>query len=146
HLHHNLTLPFATKIFTPSCYRMSLGKKHVRFNSYMELAYLHPDYFTPNPEIYTILGLDENEQYVLLRFVSWEATHDFGHAGMSLENKRKAVRLMSDHARVFITSEAELPEDLKQYRIKIPFDRIHDAIYYSSLLFGESATMASEAA
>ena len=28
----------------------------------------------------------------------------------------------------------------------IPFDKMHDALYYSSLLFGESATMASEAA
>src|SRR5690606_15255615 len=49
-------------------------------------------------------------------------------------------------ARVFVTSEGQLPEDLEQYRISIPFDKMHDAIYYSSLLFGESATMASEAA
>lgn len=145
-LHHRLTLPFATKIFTPSCYRISLGKKHVRFPGYMELAYLHPNYFMPNPDVLQIMGLEEDEKFVLLRFVSWEAAHDFGHTGMSLENKRKAVATLSKYARVFISSEAELPPDLEKYRIDIPFDRIHDALYYCSLLFGESATMASEAA
>src|SRR5688572_15149572 len=30
-LHHRLTVPFATKVLTPSCYRIELGKKHVRF-------------------------------------------------------------------------------------------------------------------
>src|SRR5690606_7297479 len=90
-LHHKLTLPFATKIYTPSCYRIDLGKKQVRFDSYMELAYLHPNYFTPNPDILKILGVEENEKFALIRFVSWKAVHDFGHRGMTLENKRKAV-------------------------------------------------------
>jgi uncharacterized protein len=145
-LHHKLTVPFATKVFTPSCYRINLGDKQVRFNSYMEMAYLHPNYFTPDAEILKLLNVSEGEKYVIMRFVSWEATHDFAHTGLSLENKRKAIRSMSQHAKVFITSEGELTSDLEQYRIKIPFDKMHDALYYSSLLFGESATMASEAA
>jgi uncharacterized protein len=145
-LHHRLTVPFATKVFTPSCYRINLGEKQVRFNSYMELAYLHPKYFTPDPGILNLLHIQNDEKYVIVRFVSWSAAHDFGHSGMSLKNKRKAVRSLAQHAKVFITSEGYLPEDLEQYRIRIPFDKMHDAIYYSSLLFGESATMASEAA
>jgi uncharacterized protein len=145
-LHHKLTVPFATKIFTPTCYRLDLGKKHIRFKGYMELAYLHPNYFIPKKEILTILGVSEIERFVIVRFVSWEAAHDFGHTGLSLENKRKAVFEMLKVAKVFISAERELPQDLEKYRIKIPFDMIHDAIFYSSLLFGESATMASEAA
>ncbi|MBF8964683.1 DUF354 domain-containing protein [Pontibacter sp. FD36] len=145
-LHHKLTVPFATRVFTPACYRLDLGSKHVRFNSFMELAYLHPNYFKPDPDILDILGVNENEKYVIVRFVSWAAAHDFGHTGMSLVNKIKAVQQLAKHAKVYITSEGELPQELEQYRIKIPFDKMHDAIYYSSLLFGESATMASEAA
>ncbi|EJF10735.1 DUF354 domain-containing protein [Pontibacter sp. BAB1700] len=145
-LHHKLTVPFATKVYTPNCYRLDLGSKQVRFNGFMELAYLHPNYFTPNPAILGLLGVKENERYVIIRFVSWAAAHDFGHTGMALENKIKAVQRISSHARVFITSEGELPQELEQYRINIPFNQMHDAIYYSSLLFGESATMASEAA
>lgn len=145
-LHHKLTVPYATKIFTPLCYNIDLGEKHIRFNGYMELAYLHPNYFKPDPSILDLLGVKESDKFIIIRFVSWAAAHDFGHTGVSLKNKRKAIKAMSQFAKVFITSEGELPVDLEQYRIKIPFDKMHDAIYFSSLLFGESATMASEAA
>lgn len=145
-LHHQLTVPFATNIFTPACYRIDLGKKQIRFNSYMELSYLHPNYFTPDPAVLDMLGVGAADSFVIFRFVSWAAAHDFGHTGMSLENKRKAVVEISQHARVFISSEGALPDDLEKYRIQIPFNKIHDALFYSTLLFGESATMASEAA
>ena len=145
-LHHKLTVPFATKVFTPYCYRIHLGEKHVRFNGFMELAYLHPNYFSPDPSVLQLLNLKEGECYVIMRFVSWSAAHDFGHKGMTLENKRKAIKEISRYARVFITSEGMLPDDLIQYKMKVPVNMMHDALYYSSLLFGESATMASEAA
>jgi uncharacterized protein len=145
-LHHRLTVPFATKVFTPSCYRLNLGPKQVRFNGFMELAYLHPRYFNPDSSILDLLNVRSHEKFVIVRFVSWAAAHDFGHPGMSLEYKRKAVKLISRFAKVFISSEAKLPNDLEGYRVNIPFDRMHDALYFSSLLFGESATMASEAA
>lgn len=145
-LHHSLTVPFASVIFTPACYRIDLGAKQKRFKGYMELCYLHPNYFQPNKNILTSIGVEEGEKYVIIRFVSWGAAHDYGHTGMSLENKRKAIKEISQFARVFISAERNLPEDLEPFRIAIPFEKIHNAIYYSALLFGESATMASEAA
>ncbi|WP_132053494.1 DUF354 domain-containing protein [Pseudocnuella soli] len=145
-LHHRLTVPFASKVFTPACYRMDLGAKQVRFNGFMELAYLHPRYFQPDPSVFDLLGIAAGTPYVIVRFVSWAAAHDFGHQGMSLANKRKAIREMSAHAKVFITAEGPLPDDLEPYRMQLPVHRIHDALYYAQLLFGESATMASEAA
>jgi uncharacterized protein len=145
-LHHRLTLPYATKVFTPKCYITDLGKKHVRFKSYMELSYLHPKYYKPNPSILKVLGVGEAEEYVVVRFVSWTAVHDFGYSGLSLENKRKAIRELSKYAKVFISSEGQLPEDLQQFKLTIPFDRMHDVLYYSALSFGESGTMSSEAA
>lgn len=145
-LHHQLTVPFATKLFTPACYSRDLGEKQERFNSYMELSYLHPHYFKPDPGVLKLLGLQENEKFVIVRFVSWEAAHDFQQSGITLENKRRAISQLSKFAKVFISSEGVLPKDLEPYRIKLPFDKIHDALYYSVLLFGESGTMASEAA
>jgi predicted glycosyltransferase len=145
-LHHELTVPFATKILTPSCYRIDLGKKHIRFNGYMELCYLHPNYFQPDPSVLTILNIRESDKFAIIRFVSWAAAHDFGHSGISLANKRKVVIELSKHAKVFISAEGRLPDDLEKFRIQIPVNKMHDALYYSSLLFGESATMASEAA
>jgi len=58
--HYRLTLPFAKKVFTPSCYRIDLGSVQVRFRGYMELAYLHPNYFKPSNEIFPILGRMRN--------------------------------------------------------------------------------------
>ncbi|MFH1788996.1 MAG: DUF354 domain-containing protein [Candidatus Altiarchaeota archaeon] len=40
--------PFATVIATPECYPGDYGKKHARYRGYQELAYLHPNYFTPD--------------------------------------------------------------------------------------------------
>ena len=83
---------------------------------------------------------------MILRFVSWKATHDAGHKGITLENKIRAVREFEKYARVFISSEAELPGELQQYKIHIAPDRMHDAIAFASLLYGESSTMAEESA
>ena len=81
-----------------------------------------------------------------MRFISWGATHDHGHMGLSLAMKRRSVEELSNEARVFISSERELPEDLKKFQIKLPPERMHDALFYASLYFGESGTMTTEAA
>jgi len=145
-LSHFLTDPFSKWILTPSCYKKNLGKKQIRFNGYMELCYLHRNYFTQDASTFDVLGLRKDEKYIILRFVSWQASHDIGHSGLSLEVKKKAVKKLSKYARVFISSEGELPEDLNQYRIKIPLEKIHDALAFATLFIGEGATMASECA
>ena len=145
-LNRLLYLPFTNIIITPSCFQRNLGKKHLRINSYLELFYLYPKYFTPDPSVLKILGVNKNEKYVIMRFVSWNATHDIGHSGLSLEMKIKSVNEISKYAKVFISSEGELPEDLKQYQIKIPPERMHDVLAFATLFVGEGATMASECA
>ena len=144
--HHLLTDPFSTTILTPSCYRNDLGEKQIRFDSYMEMCYLRYNYFSPDPSILETLGVAKDERYIILRFVSWNAAHDVGHNGIGLDMKRKIVKDLSTHVRVFISSEAELTEDLKEYQIKIPPEKMHDALYFAALLYGESSTMASECA
>ncbi len=141
-----VTHPFSRLYCTPDCFKKDLGKHHIRFNGYMELTYLHPNYFTPDDSIYDHLNISKEEKYVVLRFVNWQASHDIGHAGISLDMKREAVRRFSEHARVFITSETELPLDLKPYQMNIPPERMHDALAFARLIYGESATMASECA
>lgn len=137
---------FTSCILTPDCFENNIGDKHLKFAGYMELSYLHSSYFKPCNSIFNELGLNENEPYVLLRFVSWGASHDFGQKGISLQNKIKVVKMFSKYANVFITSEKSLPNDLIKFQLNIPPEKIHHAINYASLLFGESATMASEAA
>jgi uncharacterized protein len=138
--------PFTSAILTGNYNHPLKSKKVVRYSGYHELAYLHPNRFTPDISVLHELGVEQNEKYMILRFVSWNATHDIGHKGISLENKLKAVKEFSTFAKVFISSESELPDDLKKYQIKIAPHRMHDAMAYASLIFGESATMVSEGA
>ena len=60
--------------------------------------------------------------------------------------KKQVVEEFSKYARVFVSSEQALAEELKEYQIPCSPEKIHDALYFADLLFGESATMASEAA
>lgn len=142
----NLYKPFTSTILTSNYKHPYLGKKNINYKGYHELAYLHPNRFKQDETILNELNLEENQKYVLLRFVSWEATHDKGHSGISLENKIKAVKEFGKYSRVLISSECELPEELMKYKIQIPPEKIHDVIAFASLVFGESGTMISEAA
>lgn len=141
-----LYLPFVEKVITPLSFSKDLGRKQVRLNTTKEFSYLHPGVFTADVTILTELGIDISQKFVILRFVSWEATHDVGHKGISLADKRKIVDSFSSVARVFISSEQLLPPDLEQFRLKVAAHRMHHVLYFASLLFGESATMASECA
>jgi predicted glycosyltransferase len=120
--------------------------KEFRMAGYNELAYLYPHRFTPDANVLRELGVSAGEKYVIVRFVAWNASHDLGHKGISLENKMKAVKEFTKYGKVFISSEGELPPELADYKLPTHPSRIHDVLVYASLVFGESSTMAEEAA
>ena len=141
-----LSYPFATCIYVPKCYRGDIRWRHERYNGYHEQAYLNPDVFTPDPLVLQEAGLKDGQKFSILRFVNWEAAHDVGLKGISLDNKFKVVHELSKFGPVLISSEGNLPWELEPYRCKIPVSRMHHLLAYASLIFGESATMASEGA
>lgn len=143
---HRIVLPFADAVVTPKSYKNDLGKKQIRFDGYFELAYLHPNYFQPDPGILQKLGLESTNRYILLRFVSWEAIHDIGQQGLDFDTKIKLVKYLEKYGKVFISSEKELPPALEKYRIRLSAKDMHNFMYHATLLFGESATMSSECA
>jgi uncharacterized protein len=143
-IEHFFMDPFATIICTPLCYTRNLGKKQVMYNGYHELAYLHPNYFTPNSEALKELGLKDNDTFIVLRFVSWNAGHDIGHHG--IQNRIEFVKELEKYGRVLITSEGRLQPELEQYKMKIFPEKLHDLLYYATLYIGEGGSTASEAA
>ncbi len=145
-LHHLFTLPFATEIHSPFTFQKNLGQKHTKFKSFMELAYLNKKNFKPDSQILDSLGLSERDRYIIVRFVSRKSIHDRSDSGISEANKIKIVRRLSEHRKVFVSSEIELPKILKQYELRIDKVKIHQVLYHADLVFGESATMASESA
>jgi predicted glycosyltransferase len=136
--------PFVSTILTPSCFRRPLGDKQIMYDGYKELAYLHPNRFRPDPSVLDELGISRDERIIVLRFVSWRATHDMGHFG--IKNRKTLVKMLEEHAHVLITSEGPLEKELQKYRIRSSPEKIHTILYYSHLYLGEGATMATESA
>lgn len=142
-----LAQPFTKTVVVPECYTRTLPQeKTLKFRGYFELCHLRPHYFTPDPTVADDLGVHKEEKIALVRFVSRHAIHDVGLRGLSLDMKRKAVREFSKLARVFISSEEKLPDDLEPFRINIPPNKIHDVMFQATLCYGESATMSAESA
>ncbi|MFQ5565149.1 MAG: DUF354 domain-containing protein [Paracoccaceae bacterium] len=138
--------PLATAVCTPDCYQGRVRGNHITYPGYHELAYLHPDRFTPRPERLAPFGVSAGERYFVVRFVSWEASHDAGEVALDLDQKRALVNALRAHGRVVISSETPLPADLEDLRATGPVEDVHHLLAFAGLMVGESATMASEAA
>jgi predicted glycosyltransferase len=143
---NRVVYPLATAVVTPDCYSAPVNGNHIRYPSYHELAYLHPSRFRPDPEVATAVGVDVDTPYSVVRFVSWEASHDRGELALTSDQKRSLVNRLSEHGRVLISSEMPLPDDLEPFAYRGPVSAIHHVISFASLVVGESATMASESA
>ena len=143
-----LMLPFTDVVCTPSCFWLDLGAKQVRYHGYHELAYLHPNRFAPNPDIFEEVDAAPTERLIVIRFASWDSSHDLGAHGVSSgpDDRLKAfVRELEPYGRVLISSERELPDSLQEFALEIPLDRVHDLLAAATVYVGEGATMASEA-
>jgi len=143
---HMLTYPFVSQVQSPDCYLKNLGSKQIRYAGCHELAYLHPNRFTPDKNVLKNLGIDADQRYCLVRFVSWQAHHDVGQHGVAENSKIQFINEISKYAKIYITSEAALPQELEQYRLRIPVHLIHHLMALASLCVTEGATMASESA
>jgi hypothetical protein len=138
--------PFSDALLHPSAFWKKFSEKQIFFNGYMELFYLRPEYFSPDPKVLLHYGIHPDETFFVLRFVSWNASHDIGQKGLSMEGKVELVRKLEDYGRVFISSESSLSEDLQPHQIRIRPEHLHHFLAYASLYIGEGATTASECA
>ena len=143
-----LMLPFTDAICTPSCFSLDLGPKHVKYNGYHEIAYLHTNYFKPDPSVLADVGLSKDETYSVVRLASWTSSHDVGEQGFgfsSVDQVMDFLKFLEGWGRVLLTTERSLPPEFSRYVSKFPLYKVHDLLHYASLYVGEGATMASEA-
>lgn len=141
-----LAVPFIDYIFTSYSFTKRFKQPHFYYPGYIETWYLHPNRFKPDPTVIERLNLKSGEAYSIVRFVSWQAHHDKGISGLSDDFKIKLVNKLRGYGKVFVSSEKRLPHELEEYRFKLPPEKMHDALFYASMFYGESATMASECA
>ena len=140
-----LICTFANEILTPEvCDNGRWNKKSTKYNSYHELAYLHPNHFTPNKQVVEkYFSVDKS--YFIIRFAQLNAYHDDGIHGINTEIAQKLINILKPHGDIYITSERELEPQFEQYRIKInPLD-MHDVMAFAQIYIGDSQTMAAEA-
>ncbi len=141
-----LTFPFATRIYTPACFRDDLGPKQIRFNGVKELAYLHPNRYRPDPSVLELLGVAPGQAYVVIRSIAWAAAHDVGQTGLGPQSLLALAREVSLYARVYVVAETALAPELEPYRVPVPIERIHDVLAYAAVFIGEGPTMVCESA
>lgn len=144
-MYAGMVYPFASEIITPAvCDNGKYEKKSLKYNSYHELAYLHPNHFTPDKKIVEKYFSAE-KPYFILRFAKLNAHHDSGIQGINTNIAQNLIDLLKPHGDIYITAERELEPQFEPYRIKIdPLD-MHHVMAFAQLYIGDSQTMAAEA-
>jgi uncharacterized protein len=143
---HALFKPFATRIATPDVFTVDFGPRQVRYPGYHELAYLHPEQFTPDIRVLEPYGVQPGTPFFVVRFVAWRATHDVGQHGFSLEHKRQMLRELAGQGQVFLSVEETVDPEFEPLVTQFPPEIIHHLLAFARLYVGEGGTMASEAA
>jgi predicted glycosyltransferase len=137
---NKLSFSLSRHVIMPTCFDHAIGgswKNQIHYPGYHELAYLAPRYLTKKIE---------PKNKFLVRFVGWQAGHDIGEKGLSIDQKIEIVNILKNFGSVHITSEAPLPDEIAEFACKIHPSEIHDFMVSCKMIVGESATMASEAA
>jgi predicted glycosyltransferase len=137
--------PFADYLMMPDALAFQRHPKQICYPGYQELAYLHPNRFTPNPEVLKECGLTEDDPFYILRFTAFKAHHDVGMYGLSTDQKWQLINLLEQHGKVLITSEVNDP-DFAKYAAPISPEKMHSLMYYAQMLACDSQTMTTEAA
>lgn len=133
-----------SEILSPAvCNNSFWNKKSIKYNSYHELAYLHPNHFCADKKIVEkYISLDQ--PYFIIRFAKLNAYHDIGIKGINAHIAQKIIDLLKPYGDIYITSERELEPQFEQYRLNInPLD-MHHVMAFAQIYIGDSQTMAAE--
>lgn len=137
--------PFSAVVFTPNSIHRKT-KHALYYAGTHELAYLHPNRFSPDESVLEKAGIKKGDRFFIMRFVALKGHHDVGQEGLSKEQKQTLVNLLTKYGRVIITSERALEPEFEPYRLPVAPEDIHSLMAYASLFVGDSQTMTSEAA
>lgn len=138
-------------LLTDSYYKEMKHEKVIKFNGYKELAYLHPNIFSPEKDVLKSLGLVETDVIVLMRFSALHAMHDIGLESEVIANDHKILNFIKKiekkyKAKIFISvTERDLDERFKDYKLRIEPSKYVHLLAFCSLYIGEGTTTACEA-
>jgi len=147
-MNHKLYLPCCSAVLTPFYFEKDFprGKhaKQIRFNAYVEQLYLHNAQYKKNDSVLNELGLKPKE-YVLVRYIAYDAHHDMAVKPLSEDMKKKIVIEISKSYRVLVSLEKGVNDPFyDKYALKISPEKMHDLEANAKFMVTEGATMASE--
>jgi predicted glycosyltransferase len=140
-----LSAPLATVVCTGMGYGRSFPGKQLRFDAPPQLAYTHPNRFTPDPDLLRRHGIDPDEPLIAFRIKAWGAMHDAFVRGPSDEDLLGMVESLEEYGRPVISTERPLPPALQRYASPIPPGHALDLLAFARLYVGEGSSMAAEA-
>jgi predicted glycosyltransferase len=146
-MNHKIYMPTCSKVLTPFYFKKDLGnkEKQIKFNAYVEQLYLHSAYYTKKEDVLKDLNVKPKE-YVLIRYIAYDAHHDLKAHPLSEETKKEIVRETAKHYRVFVSLEKGVSDSFyDDYALKISPEKMHDLEANAKFMVTEGATMASEA-
>ena len=125
-----ITFPFTSKIINPDCVRFNKWcNKRVLHSSYHELAYLHPNNFTPNPSVVEMYGL-ELRNYIIIRLSAFNAHHDLKNKGISESLYRDIINILSDYT-LIVSDENTILNSIKPWHM-------HHLLSYAKMMISDS--------
>lgn len=138
--------PFAKTLVLPECCDSGMwGKKRVSYNGYHELAYLHPNQFTPNNDLVNEL-LPGDKPFIIIRLVKFTASHDVGKKGLGLSIILELMRKHEKDYDILISMEDKTIPELEKYRFTFDHNLMHHFIAGAAVVISDSQTMTAEAA
>jgi predicted glycosyltransferase len=144
-LYAKLGYPWADAILNPRvCDSGKWNVKATKYESYQELAYLHPNHFKADKKVVEKYFSTENP-YFIIRFAKLTAHHDSGIRGINAEVAEKIVNILKPHGNIYITSERPLEPQFEKYRMTINPLNMHHVMAFAQIYIGDSQTMAAEA-
>ncbi len=133
-----LAYPFSTKILNPDCIKYNRwADKRILYNSYHELAYLHPDNFTLDERILQTYDLAKGK-YIVFRFSALSAHHDLNAKGLSKEIFEKILNFCGNY-KIVKSVEKEKNHSFKSWHM-------HHILAGAKMIISDSQTMSIEAA
>jgi predicted glycosyltransferase len=142
-LGHYLGHYLATRDVRPKCVPTQ-GKNLLKYNGFKELAYLHPNHFTPNKKVLESYNLNPYE-YVFIREVS-SASLNYRRAEIGKLSKILDYLKEMD-LKILLSIEDKLLIDLfKDHCIilKEPVEDIHSLLHFAAITISSGDSMARE--
>lgn len=140
-----LAHPFARHLLAPDVCNTGIPSKTISYKGYHELAYLHPENFSPDLDIVKNYSIDISVPYFILRFAKLGAHHDAGIKGITDDIAKRVIQKLSGFGKIYITSERQLNNEFENYRLSISPIHMHHVLAFSDIFIGDSQTMSAEA-